>query len=83
MRADRGERLRERLRAVVLASLLAGPQPDRGGVLEGEGAVAAGRGARTRKALMEAMGRALDVVSTKDSREFFEHCGYPLPAQPL
>jgi transposase len=40
-------------------------------------------GARTREALVEAMGRALDAVSTKDARGFFEHCGYPLPAQPL
>jgi transposase len=41
------------------------------------------RRARTREALIEAMGRALDAVSTKDTRGFFEHCGYPLPAQPL
>jgi transposase len=40
-------------------------------------------GARTREALIEAMGRALDVVTTKDTRGFFEHCGYPLLAQPL
>jgi transposase len=40
-------------------------------------------GARTREALVEAMGRALDAVSTKDARGFFGHCGYPLPAQPL
>jgi transposase len=40
-------------------------------------------GARTREALIEAMGRALDTVTTKDSRGFFEHCGYSLPAQPL
>ena len=40
-------------------------------------------GARTREALIEAIGRALDTVTTKDSRGFFEHCGYSLPAQPL
>ena len=40
-------------------------------------------GARTREALIEAMGRALDAVTTKDTRGFFEHCGYPLLAQPL
>lgn len=39
--------------------------------------------ARTHEALIEAMGRALDAVSTKDTRGFFEHCGYPFPAQPL
>ena len=40
-------------------------------------------GARTREALIEAVGRALDAVTTKDTRGFFEHCGYPLPAQLL
>ena len=39
--------------------------------------------ARTREALIEAMGRALDAVSTKDTQGFFEHCGYPIPAQTL
>jgi transposase len=39
--------------------------------------------ARTREVLTEVMGRALDAVSTKDTREFFEHGGCPLPAQPL
>ena len=29
------------------------------------------------------MGRALDAVSAEDARGFFEHCGYPIPAQPL
>jgi transposase len=40
-------------------------------------------GARTREALIEAMGRALEVVTAEDTRGFFEHCGYPIPAQPL
>jgi transposase len=40
-------------------------------------------GARTREALIEAMGRALDTLTTKDTRGFFEHCGYSLPAQSL
>ncbi len=40
-------------------------------------------GARTREALIEAMGRALDAVTTQDTRGFFEHCGYLLPVQPL
>ncbi len=33
-------------------------------------------GARTREALVEAMGRALDAVTKSDARGFFEHCGY-------
>jgi transposase len=40
-------------------------------------------GARTREALMEAMGRALDAVTVKDARGFFEHRGYHATAQLL
>ena len=32
--------------------------------------------ARTREALVEAMGRALDAVTANDARGFFGHCGY-------
>lgn len=39
--------------------------------------------ARTRGALLEAMGRALDAVSASDARGFFEHRGYRPLAQPL
>jgi hypothetical protein len=38
--------------------------------------------ARTRVALVEAIGRALEAVSTQDARGFFGHCGYLLGAQP-
>ena len=38
-------------------------------------------GARTKEALVEAMGRALGVVSARDARGFFAHCGYRIPAQ--
>ena len=40
-------------------------------------------GARTREALLEAMGRALDAVRASDARSFFEHRGYRPLAQPL
>ena len=40
-------------------------------------------GARTREALVEAMGRALDAVTASDARGFFEHRGYRPLAQPL
>jgi hypothetical protein len=40
-------------------------------------------GARTRKALVEAMGRALDAVTIEDTQGFFEHCGYRFSAQSL
>ena len=35
-------------------------------------------GARTREALFEAIGKALDTVTTKDAWGFFAHCGYRL-----
>jgi transposase len=37
--------------------------------------------ARTREALIEAMGRALDAVTVRDVRGFFWHCGYRLMDQ--
>ncbi len=40
-------------------------------------------GARTRKALIEAMTRALDAVTAEDTQGFFEHCGYRFSPQPL
>ena len=39
--------------------------------------------ARTRKALVEAMGQALSAVSARDARGFFEHCGYCIVVQPF
>ena len=32
--------------------------------------------ARTREALLEAIGVAISAVTAKDARGFFEHCGY-------
>jgi transposase len=40
-------------------------------------------GARTKEALIEAMGRALGAVSAQDARGFFAHCGYRTPVQQL
>ncbi len=39
--------------------------------------------ARTREALIEAMGMALSAVSAQDASGFFRHCGYRIPAQLL
>ena len=33
-------------------------------------------GARTKESLVEAIGKALDVVSASDARGFVIHCGY-------
>ena len=40
-------------------------------------------GARSKEALIEAMGRALAAVSAEDVRGFFVNCGYRAPAQQL
>ena len=39
--------------------------------------------ARTREALVEAMGKALSAVSARDARGFFEHSGYRALGQPF
>src|SRR5215216_6359557 len=39
--------------------------------------------ARSRKALVGAIGRAICAVTARDARTFFEHCGYRLQGQPL
>jgi hypothetical protein len=64
------------LRAVVHAVLLAGPQPHRGGLQQGEGAPQEGRGAHARGPLVEAMGEALWAVKPRDAEGWFAHCGY-------
>ena len=40
-------------------------------------------GARTKDALIEAMGQALAAVGAQDARGYFAHCGYSTPAQHL
>jgi transposase len=39
--------------------------------------------ARTREALVEEMGKALDAVTVSDAKGFFEHCGYRTVVQPF
>jgi hypothetical protein len=39
--------------------------------------------ARTREALVEAIGRALDAITPEDIRGFYADCGYRLPLQSL
>jgi hypothetical protein len=40
-------------------------------------------GARTREALIGAMGKALEAVTAQDARGYFGHCGYRLMGQLL
>lgn len=37
--------------------------------------------ARSREALLEAIGTAISAITDQDARGFFEHCGYRVPAQ--
>ncbi len=39
--------------------------------------------ARTREALLEAIGAAISAVTAKDAHGFFEHCGYRAAVQPF
>jgi transposase len=39
--------------------------------------------ARSREALLEAMGKAISALGTEDVRGFFEHCGYRVAVQPF
>jgi transposase len=39
--------------------------------------------ARTKEALVEAIGSALSAVTSGDARSFFEHCGYRMSVQSL
>jgi len=39
--------------------------------------------ARTREALVEAIGVAISAVTASDARGFFDHCGYGIPVQSL
>jgi len=37
--------------------------------------------ARSREALVEAIGKALDAITARDARGFFENCGYCVSGQ--
>jgi hypothetical protein len=39
--------------------------------------------ARARETLLDAMGTAISVISARDARGFFDHCGYGTPGQSL
>src|SRR5215211_1473386 len=69
-----------RARALVPAALLARHEPHRGGLLHGEGTLRKA-GSRTRDALVEATGRALDAIAPEEIRGFYADCGYRLPLQ--
>jgi transposase len=85
--AHKGERVRELIESVGCELLYLPPySPDFSPIEEAFSKV---KGlmrkaeARSRKALVEAMGKALDAVTARDARGFFEHCGYRALGQPF
>jgi len=78
--AHKGERVRELVESAGCELLYLPPySPDFNPIEEAfskvKGLVRKAQ-ARSRKALVEAMGKALDAVTARDARGFFEHCGY-------
>ncbi len=71
------------VRGVVPATVLAGHEPHRGGVLEGQGALLKKAVARTKEVLIEAIAEALAVVTPENARGWFAHSGYGTPDQRL
>ncbi len=83
--AHKGERVRELVEGRGCELLFVPPySPDYNPIEEAFSKVKAllrRAGARTREALIEALGAALDAVTPRDVRGFFEHSGYRLPVQ--
>jgi hypothetical protein len=84
--AHKGERVRELIEkreAALPATLLAGSQPHRGGFQKMKDLIRKSPKARARETLLDAMGTAISVISARDARGFFDHCGYGTPGQSL
>ena len=85
--AHKGSKIRELIEAQGCELLFLPPySPDLNPIEEAFAKVKAllrRAGARTRETLMEAMGRALEAVTVRDARGFFEHCGYRVLGQSL
>ncbi len=85
--AHKGSKIRELIEAQGCELLFLPPySPDLNPIEEAFAKVKAllrRMGARTRETLVEAMGWALEAVTVRDARGFFEHCGYCPLGQPL
>ncbi len=83
--AHKGERVRELVESAGCELLYLPPySPDFSPIEEAFSKVKAllrEAQARSRQALVEAMGKALDAVTARDARGFFEHCGYRMSGQ--
>ena len=90
--AHKGERVRELVRSAGCELLHLPPySPDFSPIEEAfskvKGLLRKAQ-ARSREALVEAMGKALEAVTARDARRrdarrFFEHCGYRASGQPF
>ena len=85
--AHKGERVRELIEAKDCKLLYLPPySPDYNPIEEAFSKIKAllrKAAARTREALIEAMGAAISVISSRDALGFFEHCGYRRSVQLL
>ena len=61
--------------------LLTGLLAHRGGLLQDKGSLLKKVAARTREALVEAIGLALEALTSEDAEDWFAHCGYQVEAQ--
>ena len=62
--------------AAVLALLLARLLDDGGGIRQAQGAALRRERARTKEALLRAIGRALEAITPEDAKGWFDHCVY-------
>jgi len=85
--AHKGSKIRELIEAQGCELLFLPPySPDLNPIEEAFAKVKAllrRAGVRTREALVEALGHALEAVTGRDARGFFEHCGYRVLSRPL
>jgi transposase len=87
LKAHKGERVRELIEAKGCEILFLPPySPDLNPIEEAFSKIKGilrRIGARTREALVEAISEALSMVTTRDARGFFGHCGHHLMDQRL
>jgi transposase len=79
--AHKGERIRELLESAGCELLYLPPyspdfSPIEGAFSKLKGLLRKAEARRSREALVEAMSKALDAVTAREARRFFEHCGY-------
>jgi transposase len=83
--AHKGDRIRELIESVGCELLYLPPySPDLNPIEEAFSKIKGllGKaGARSREALIEVLGRALEAIISQDARGFFEHCGYRIMGQ--